>query len=81
MVAGSGKRVLIVGGGPGGLTAGIALRRAGFDARVFERRKGPGEVGSGLTLWPNALKAFEVLGLDGPIRAISAPTGSIAMRN
>jgi len=75
------KRVLVIGAGPGGLTTAIALRRAGFDARVFERADGSGEHGSGLTLWPNALKAFAALGLDGEIRAIGTPTGSIAMRN
>ena len=32
-----GKRVAIVGAGPGGLAAGIALHQAGFDVRIFER--------------------------------------------
>ena len=30
-------KVLVAGGGIGGLTAAIALRRAGFEVAVFER--------------------------------------------
>lgn len=33
----TGKRVAIVGAGPGGLAAGIALHQAGFNVRIFER--------------------------------------------
>ena len=33
------KRVLIVGGGIGGLSLGIALRRAGIDAEIVELQK------------------------------------------
>jgi phytoene dehydrogenase-like protein len=31
-----GKRVAIIGAGPGGLSAGIALQQAGFDVKIFE---------------------------------------------
>lgn len=38
MVASSkGKRIAIIGAGPGGLSAGLALHQAGFDVTVFER--------------------------------------------
>lgn len=33
----NGKRVAIIGAGPGGILAGLALHRAGFDVKVFER--------------------------------------------
>lgn len=32
-----GKRIAIIGAGPGGLSAGIALSQAGFDVNIFER--------------------------------------------
>lgn len=80
MNACSGKRALIIGGGPGGLTAAIALRRAGFDAAVFERARDAADAGSGLTLWPNALKAFDMLGIADKIREVSLLTSGIAMR-
>ncbi|HEX2141178.1 MAG TPA: FAD-dependent monooxygenase [Candidatus Limnocylindria bacterium] len=59
-------RVLVVGGGIGGMTAAIALRRRGLDAVVFERAASIERVqlGAGLHLWSNALRALQVLALD-----------------
>jgi 2-polyprenyl-6-methoxyphenol hydroxylase-like FAD-dependent oxidoreductase len=54
---------LIVGAGIGGLAAGIALRRAGWDIRIFERAEAPREVGFGVGLAPNALAALRELGV------------------
>jgi len=42
----SSRAILIAGGGIGGLTAAIALRRAGFAVRVFERAPEIREVGA-----------------------------------
>ncbi|WP_044561169.1 FAD-dependent monooxygenase [Azospirillum sp. B4] len=54
-------RVTIVGGGIGGLTAAIALAQNGFSATVLEVAPAFGEVGAGLTLAPNAMKAYLAL--------------------
>jgi 2-polyprenyl-6-methoxyphenol hydroxylase-like FAD-dependent oxidoreductase len=54
---------LIVGAGIGGLSAGIALRRAGWNVRIFERATSPRELGFGLGLAPNAMAALAQLGL------------------
>lgn len=32
-----GKRVAVIGAGPGGIAAGVALHQAGFSVKVFER--------------------------------------------
>ena len=59
-----GTRVaLIVGAGIGGLSAGITLRRAGWDIRIFERAGSPRELGFGVGLAPNALVALRKLGV------------------
>lgn len=58
-----GRSAAIVGGGIGGLAAAIALLRTGWDVRVYERASGFTEVGAGISLWPNALRALERLGL------------------
>ncbi len=73
-------RAIIVGAGPGGLSAAIALGRAGFETEVCEAAETFGEVGSGLTLWPNALRALEFLGLGEALRAGATPLQGIAMR-
>src|SRR5262245_19007095 len=51
-------KAIIVGAGIGRLEATIGLRRVGADVAVFERAEPFGEVGAGLTLWPNAIKAL-----------------------
>ena len=62
-------RVLVVGGGIGGLAAAIALVRAGHEVEVFERTPALGEVGAGLSLWTNALRALDALGVLPRLRA------------
>ena len=58
---------LVVGAGIGGLAAGIALRRSGWDVRVFERAQEPREVGFGVGLAPNAMAALRELGVADAI--------------
>ena len=49
---------IIVGASVGGLAAAIALRRAGWNVRVFERASQPRELGFGLVLAANAVSAL-----------------------
>jgi 2-polyprenyl-6-methoxyphenol hydroxylase-like FAD-dependent oxidoreductase len=49
-------RVVIVGGGIGGLSAALALRSAGADVRVYEQAAEIGEVGAGVGLFPNSIR-------------------------
>jgi 2-polyprenyl-6-methoxyphenol hydroxylase-like FAD-dependent oxidoreductase len=60
---------LIVGAGIGGLAAGIALRRAGWDVRIFERAPAPRDVGFALGLAPNAMAALRELGVADAVAA------------
>jgi 2-polyprenyl-6-methoxyphenol hydroxylase-like FAD-dependent oxidoreductase len=64
---------LVIGGGIGGLAVAIGLRRAGIDVCVFERAEAIEAVGAGLSLWRNALRALDLLGLGPALAAISAP--------
>jgi 2-polyprenyl-6-methoxyphenol hydroxylase-like FAD-dependent oxidoreductase len=59
---------LIVGAGIGGLAAAIALTRAGWSVRVFERAASPRELGFALMLAPNAMHALGALGLADTAR-------------
>jgi 2-polyprenyl-6-methoxyphenol hydroxylase-like FAD-dependent oxidoreductase len=66
------KTALVVGAGIGGLTAARALTRAGFDVRVIEQAAELKEVGAGISLWPNAVKALRLLGLGEAVEAAGA---------
>jgi 2-polyprenyl-6-methoxyphenol hydroxylase-like FAD-dependent oxidoreductase len=64
------ERVIIIGGGVGGLAAAIALRQAGFKkVEVYERATSLEQPpGAALILWANAMKALDRLGLGWAIR-------------
>ncbi len=64
-------RIAIVGAGLGGLTAALAFAKRGFPVTVYERTKVLGEVGAGITLWPNANKPLFSLGLKDELARIS----------
>jgi salicylate hydroxylase len=55
-------RIAIIGGGIGGLAAALALERRGAETIVCEQSPAASEIGAGLHLSPNALKALRVLG-------------------
>lgn len=57
-------KVLIIGGGIGGLTLGVALSRVGIECEIFERDHELRTVGSGLLLQSAPMRALQTLGLD-----------------
>lgn len=63
------RTVLIAGAGVGGLAAAIALQRAGWRVRVFEKAAGPRELGFALNLAANAMAALDELGVAGRLLA------------
>lgn len=62
--------IAIVGAGIAGLSVALALRKQGYNPRVYERRTEPATMGAGVTLWPNASFVLEELGLLQDIAAI-----------
>ena len=54
--------VEIAGGGIGGLTAATAFARRGHSVTVHEINSELREIGAGLFVWENALRALEALG-------------------
>jgi len=73
------KKVIIIGGGIGGVTAAIALKRAGMDVTVFERAEEIREVGSGLPLWTNALRALHTIGLSDELEQLGVQVTSVSV--
>jgi salicylate hydroxylase len=64
------QRIAIIGGGIGGLSAALALHRRGMDVTVYEQSPSLGEIGAGVGLGPNAVKALRALGLESDVIAI-----------
>jgi 2-polyprenyl-6-methoxyphenol hydroxylase-like FAD-dependent oxidoreductase len=63
-------RIAVIGGGVGGLTAAIALRRRGFEVDVLEQAPAPAAVGASLQLGPNAVRLLAEMGLLPALRTI-----------
>jgi salicylate hydroxylase len=64
-------KVLIAGGGLGGLTAALALLRSGCDVEVYEQAAELREVGAGLQLSANGTRVFYALGVGEALKAHS----------
>jgi flavin-dependent dehydrogenase len=69
---------LIVGGGPAGSAAAIALARAGVEAELIERTQGPHDTVCGGFLGWDALAALARLGLD-PAALGARPIGRLRL--
>ena len=70
-VAQSDLRVLIAGGGIGGITTALALRQRGIDALLFEQAEAFREVGAGIQLSANATRVLRTLGLGDALARVS----------
>ncbi len=73
-------RIIIIGGGIGGLAAARALALRGHEVEIHERASQLGEVGAGLQLGPNAVKALYALGLRSEVdRLCCAPESNVML--
>ena len=72
-------RIIVAGGGIGGLAAALGLLRAGHRVRVCERAQQLAEVGAGLTITPNAAHVLHMLGVWEKVRerAVFPATGAV----
>jgi salicylate hydroxylase len=74
-------RVAVVGAGLGGLAAAAAMRRRGLDVTVYEQARALGEIGAGVQLGPNAMKALRALGLERAVVAAAVEPGAHVLRD
>ena len=74
-------RIIIIGGGIGGLAAARALALRGHEVEIHERVSTLGEIGAGLQLGPNAVKVMYALGLKDELHRVACVPNSNAMLN
>jgi salicylate hydroxylase len=69
-------KVIVVGGGIGGLFAANALVAQGLDVALYEQAPELGEVGAGVLLTPNSVRQLERVGLGPAVEKWGARVGS-----
>jgi 2-polyprenyl-6-methoxyphenol hydroxylase-like FAD-dependent oxidoreductase len=72
-------RVVVVGGGIGGLAAALSLARLGIAVSLLEQSTEIAEIGAGLQLAPNAFAALDALGIGEGVRRRSVFTDRLVM--
>ena len=72
-------RIVIIGGGIGGLAAAASLKARGISSTIYERALELREVGAALALWPNATRVLKRIGVleDLVGRAHVPPAGAL----
>ena len=75
------RTIVIAGAGIGGLTAALALTRAGFRAVVLEQAARLEETGAGIQLSPNATRVLFDLGLGERLRPLAVVPEAIRIVN
>jgi salicylate hydroxylase len=73
------ERILVAGGGIGGLAAALALTRRGYAVKILEQSAEIGEIGAGIQLGPNAFSAFDALGIGDRAREKAVYTERLVM--
>lgn len=74
-------RVAIIGGGIAGLAAALALRRRGVEVAVYEQAGELSEIGAGVQMTPNAMRALRSLGIEEAAMAVAFEPEGQVLRN
>lgn len=64
-------KVVIAGGGIGGMSAALALLKRGIEVEVYEQAAALSEVGAGIQISPNGSRALDHLGAFERLQALS----------
>src|SRR5689334_24100308 len=74
-------KAVVIGGGIAGLASALALTQRDWEVEVFERAPEFTEIGAGLSLWPNALRALDALGVGEVVRGHAVLQGAVGIRD
>lgn len=71
-------KAIIIGAGMGGLSAGIALKRIGYEVVIYEKVREIKPVGAAISIWPNGVKCLNYLGLEKETAALGGQMDNLA---
>jgi len=74
-------KVLMIGGGIGGLTMALSLNQVGIPVRVYEAVREVTPLGVGINLQPNAVRELEELGLGDGLARVATATQALCYFN
>ena len=74
-------KIIIVGAGIGGTSAGIALQRLGHEVVIYDQMRENKPVGAALSLWSNGVKVLNWLGLGDEVAALGGSMDTMAYRD
>ncbi|SPK76525.1 3-hydroxybenzoate 6-hydroxylase (plasmid) [Cupriavidus taiwanensis] len=77
----SDRKVLIIGGGIGGLAAALALAKQGIRIELLEQADQIGEIGAGIQLAANAFAALDALGVGQAARDRAVFTDQMILKD
>lgn len=75
------RKFIVAGGGIGGLSIAYALAQKGHEIAVLEQATDFTEVGAGIQLAPNGMRALADLGLADPVMPYAWKPEALRMRN
>ncbi len=73
-------KILVAGGGIGGLAAAIALAQRQFEVEVIEQQAEPREVGAGIAIGPNGARILTSLGIDPALAPLKHSQRGVRLR-
>ena len=74
-------KVVVIGAGIGGLTAGIALRQVGYAVEIYDKVSELRPAGAGISLWSNGVKVLNRLGLGRAIARLGGQMDRMEYRS
>ncbi len=74
-------KIIIAGGGIGGLVAALCLHQAGFEVQVYESVKKMKPLGVGINLLPHSVRILTKLGLTDKLAPIAIETKELVYAN
>ena len=71
-------KIIVIGAGIGGASAGIALKRLGHEVVIYDQMRENKPVGAALSVWSNGMKVLNWLGLAAEVAALGGAMDDMA---